>query len=74
VGSLKKVYKGVIEGNIIRLEKETELPAGTHAFVTLKIMKKAEQEEIKERQLRLLDQGFPLDNKLYSKREDLYDR
>ncbi|MEW5801454.1 MAG: hypothetical protein AB1847_05040 [bacterium] len=74
VKSLKKVYKGVIEGNIVRLDKETGFPAGTQAVVTLKVMNKKEQDEIKERQLKLLDEGFSLGKKLYSRREDLYAR
>jgi len=71
---LKKVYKGIVEGNIIRLEEKIDLPFGTKAFVSLKTMYREKQEEIKDRQLKLLDKGFYLGKKLYSKREDLYAR
>lgn len=71
---MKKVYKGIVEGNVIRLEGKIGLPIGTQALVTLKTMNKEEQEEIKDRQLKLLDKGFYLGKKLYSSREDLYAR
>ena len=70
---MKKVYKGVVEDNVIRFKEKISLPIGTEALVTLRAVKKEEQEEIKDRQLRLLDKGFYLVNKLYSTREDLYD-
>ncbi len=72
VKTLKKIYKGIVEGNVIRLEESVELPVGTQALITLKTMKNEKQEEIKNRQLKLLDKGFYLGKKLYSKREDLY--
>lgn len=71
---MKTMYKGIADGNIIRLERQTGLPAGTQIIVTLKTLYKEEQEKIEERQLRLLDKGFDLGKKLYSKREDLHDR
>ncbi|MDI6603344.1 MAG: hypothetical protein QME57_04565 [Patescibacteria group bacterium] len=71
---MKKVYKGIVEGDVIRLEKHIELPAGTQILVMLKTLYKDEQEEIKDRQMKLLDKGFYLGKKLYSKREDLYAR
>lgn len=69
---LKKVYSGIIDGDIIRLKEKINLPIGTQAIVTLKTMNKEVQEEIKDRQLKLLDEGFNLGKKLYSTREDLY--
>lgn len=69
---MKKIYKGKIEGNVIHLEENIGLPIGTQALVTLKTINKEEQEEIKDRQLKLLDKGFYLGKKLYSRREDLY--
>ena len=51
---MKKVYKGIVEGNVIRLEGKIGLPLGTQALVTLKTMDKEEQEEIKDRQIKLL--------------------
>ena len=71
---MKKVYKGVVEDNVIRFKEAISLPFGTEALVTLRAMKKEVQEEIKDRQLRLLDKGFYLGKKLYSTREDLYAR
>ena len=71
---MKKVYKGVVEDNVIRLEENIGLLNGTEALVTLKTVNKEEQEEIKDRQLKLLDKGFYLGKKLYSTREDLYAR
>ena len=72
--ALKKIYKGIVEGNIIRLEERVGLPIGTEAFVTLKTVNREDQEGIKDRQLKLLEKGFYLGKKLYSGREDLYDR
>ncbi len=71
---MKKIYKGTIEGNIIHLDKSTGLSVGTHALVTLKTLSETTQEDIQSRQLRLLDKGFDLGKKLYSKREDVYAR
>ncbi len=71
---MKKVYKGIVEGNVIRLEEKIDLPIGSQALITLKTMNKEEQRKIKDRQMKLLDKGFYLGKKLYSKREDLYAR
>ena len=58
---MKKVYKGTVEGNIIRLDEKACLSVGTQTIVTLKtINNDEEQEEIKNRQLKLLDKGFYL--------------
>lgn len=43
-------------------------------FVILKPLSREKQDEIKERQLKLLSKGFYLGKKFYSRREDLYDR
>jgi hypothetical protein len=71
---LKKVYKGIVKGNVIHLEKQIELPVGTQILVILKTLCKDEQKNIKDRQIKLLDKGFYLGKKLYSKREDIYVR
>ena len=71
---MKKIYKGTIEGNIIRFEESIGFPVGTHAIVTLKTLAEASQEDIQTRQLQILDKGFPLGKKLCAKREDLYVR
>ena len=60
---MKKVYKGTVEGNIIRLDEKRCLPVGTQTIVTLKTINEEEQEEIKDRQLKLLDKGFCLGKK-----------
>jgi hypothetical protein len=74
VVTLKKIYRGTVEGNVIRVEEIIDLPLGTQTLVTLKTMNKENQEDIRNRQLRLLDQGFAFGKKLYRKREDLYGR
>ena len=71
---MKKVYKGIVEGNVIHLEGKTEFPIGTQILVVLKTFYKEEQKKIIDRQKRFLEQGFQLGKKLYSKREDLYAR
>jgi hypothetical protein len=71
---VKRTYKGTVEGSVIHLERKSDLPAGTHALVTLKTVDEDRQEDIQNRQLKLLDKGFNLGNKLYGKREDLYAR
>lgn len=71
---MKKVYNGIVEGNIIRLERQIGLSVGTQILIMLKTVYRDEQEEIKARQMKLLDRGFYLGKKLYSRREELYDR
>ena len=71
---MKKLYKGVVEGNVIRLEKPLELPLGTPVLVSFSTLYKEKQETIKQRQLKLLETGFHLGKKLYIRREDLYVR
>jgi len=71
---MKKIYRGIIEGNIIRLRESLDFPSGSQAIITLTSLKKEEQEEITERQIELLSKGFNLGKKLYSERNDLYAR
>jgi hypothetical protein len=72
---MKKVYKGIIEDDVIHLEEKIKYPTGTQILVILKTLyKKEEQRKVKDRQIELLDKGFYLGKKLYSRREDLYDR
>lgn len=71
---MKKVYNGIVEGNVIHLEKQVGLPVGTQILVMLKTIYRDEQEEIRARQMKLLDRGFYLGKKLYSRREELYAR
>jgi hypothetical protein len=74
VNILKKVYKGVFEGDVIRLEKQIAFPVGTQIFIILKTLYKDQQKEIQDRQIKLLDKGFYLEEKMYSRREGLHVR
>ena len=71
---MKKNYHGIVDGNIIRLKENLDVPNGTQALVKLKTMNKEKQEEIKKRQLKLLQKGFSLGEKLYINRQDLHGR
>ncbi|MCH7756030.1 hypothetical protein IH970_13035 [candidate division KSB1 bacterium] len=71
---MKKNYHGIVDGNIIRLKENLDVPNGTQALVKLKTMNKEKQEEIKKRQLKLLQKGFSLGGKLYTNRQDLHVR
>ena len=71
---MKKNYHGIVDGNIIRLKENLDVPNGTQALVKLKTMNKEKQEEIKKRQLKLLQKGFFLGEKLYINRQDLHVR
>jgi hypothetical protein len=71
---MKHVYKGIVEGNVIRLENPIELPQGTPILVSFTTLYKERQDTIKQRQLQFLEQGFHLGKKLYSSREDLHAR
>ena len=71
---MKKIYKGIVEGDTIHFDGKIDLPVGTNTLVTLKTLSNENQEEITSRQIKLLNKGFYLGKKLYSHREDLYDR
>lgn len=71
---MKHVYKGIVEGNVIRLEHQIALPQGTPILVSFTTVYKERQDAIKQRQLQLLDRGFNFGKKLYSSREDLHAR
>jgi hypothetical protein len=71
---MKQVYKGIVEGNVIRLEQPIQLPQGTSVIVSFSPVYQEKQEAIQQRELHLLERGFPLGKKLYTHREDLYDR
>jgi hypothetical protein len=71
---MKQVYKGIVEGNVIRLEHPIALPQGTTILVSVTTVYKERQDAIKQRQLQLLDRGFNFGKKLYSSREDLHAR
>ena len=71
---MKQVYKGIVEGNVIRLEQPIQLPQGTSVIVSFSTVYQENQEAIQQRQLHLLERGFSLGKKLYTRREDLYDR
>lgn len=71
---MRQIYKGIVEGNLIRLEQPIELPEGTSILVSFSTIYEDKQEAIKKRQLHLLETGFQLGEKLYSNREDIYAR
>jgi hypothetical protein len=71
---MKQVYKGIVDGNVIRLEQPIQLPQGTSILVSFSTIYQEKQEAIQQRQLHLLETGFHLGKKLYTRREDLYDR
>ncbi len=71
---MKQVYKGIVEGNVIRLENSIELPQGTPILVSFSTVYQEKQEEITQRQLKLLETGFYLGKKLYTRREELHVR
>ena len=71
---MKKLYKGTIEGNLIRLKESVDLPTGSQAIIIVKTLDKEEQQDIIHRQIALLEKGFYLGKKLYSRRDDLYVR
>lgn len=71
---MKKIFKGVVNGNVIRLEENLDLPLGSKAIITLTTLKKDEQAEITDRQMKLLKKGFNLGKKLYTRRNELYGR
>ena len=71
---MKKIYRGIVEGNVIHLKESLDLPLGCQAIITLTTLKNEEQEEITNRQMKLLSKGFNLGKKLYAERNDLYGR
>ena len=71
---MKHAYKGIVEGNVIRLEGPVELPQGTPILINFNTLYKERQDTIKQRQLKFLEQGFHLGKKLYSTREELHTR
>lgn len=71
---MKHVYKGIVEGNVIRLEKPVELPQGTPILVSFSTAYQEKQEDITQRQLQLLETGFHFGKKLYTHREELHVR
>jgi hypothetical protein len=74
VKHIKHVYKGTVDGNVIRLESPVKLHQGTPILVSFTTLYKEQQDAIKQRQLKLLEKGFHLGTKLYSTREDLHAR
>jgi hypothetical protein len=68
------VYRGIVEGKIIRLRESIDIPKGTEAMVSLSFFEKETQKEILERELSFLEKGFNMGKILYVKREELYDR
>ncbi|MBF0229133.1 MAG: hypothetical protein HQK63_06010 [Desulfamplus sp.] len=71
---MRQIYKGIVEGNVIRLEEPIKLPEGTSILVSFSTIYEEKQEAIKQRQLYFLETGFNLGEKFYSNREDIYVR
>jgi len=46
---VKRIYRGVVDGNVIRLGESLDLPLGSQAIITLTTVKKEEQKEITDR-------------------------
>jgi predicted DNA-binding antitoxin AbrB/MazE fold protein len=70
---MRRLYKGVVEGDIIKLLESVDLPKGTEALVSISPLKKAEEREIQKRELEFLEKGFDMGSVLYVRREELYD-
>jgi predicted DNA-binding antitoxin AbrB/MazE fold protein len=71
---MKKIYRAVVEGNVVRLLDKIDFPNGTEALVTVSPLKKIAEKDILKRQTELLNKGFHMGKVLYSKREELYER
>jgi len=71
---MKQVYKGIVEGNAIRLEKPITLPQGTPVLISFSTIYQEKQDAITQRQLQLLETGFHFGKKLYANREELHAR
>ncbi len=71
---MKHIYKGIVEGNVIRLEHPISLPQGTPILVSVTTVYKERQDAITQRQLQLLERGFNFGKKLYTSREELHAR
>jgi hypothetical protein len=71
---MKHVSKGIVEGNVIRLEQPVELPQGTPILVSFSTVYQEKQADITRRQLHLLETGLHFGKKLYTHREELHVR
>jgi hypothetical protein len=72
--TMKRLYRAVVEGNIIRLSEKIDLPDGTETLVTLAPVKRSSDRDITKRQVEFLEKGFEMGSVLYSKREELYEK
>jgi len=72
--NMKQIYKGIVEGNVIRLETPIALPQGTPILISFSTIYQEKQEAIRKRQLQLLETGFCFGKKLYTHREELHGR
>ncbi len=71
---MKKIFSGTVKGDYIQLEKAAEIPNGTQAKVIVETDAKNKQDEIRNRQLSLIKNGFDLGGKFYSHRNELHER
>ena len=70
---MKKLYRAVVEGNLIRLYEKVDIPDGTETMLTLTPVKSSSEKDITKRQIESLDKGFDMGKILYTKRGELYD-
>jgi len=54
---MKKIYKGIFEGDTIHFDGKIDLPVGTNTLVTLRTLSNENQEEITSRQIKLLNRS-----------------
>jgi predicted DNA-binding antitoxin AbrB/MazE fold protein len=71
---MKKVYRAIVEGNVVKVLDKIDFPEGTQALVTVSPVKKIAEKEILKRQKELLSKGFKMGKVLYSNREELHER
>ena len=69
-----KLYKGIVKGNTVILEENTDLPDECPALVEIKPLDRTRDEEIARRQIALLKNPHKGGKLLYRRREELYDR
>ncbi len=67
--------RGVYDGKTIKLDEKVDITTPTEIILTfLSDRQPADEDAIFKRQIKFLEQGFPMGNKLYTNREDLYER
>ncbi len=67
-----KIYRGIVKGNTVELEESPGTKEGTKAWVLLEEAAQS-QNDIIERELRYLTEGFEMGKLLAAQRSELYD-